>query len=172
MGYALFANRKLYYTNLINTLQQKLDNIAQQKTNLASFSATISDGLITVYELASDPSNLGNCQQYLGSYDEFINKADSEGGCATSINEIMSKAVETNQDPAYLQALAEQINQQTAQKYAQQYSKQLEQTENQLDLQQKKIETQLSVAQQQLQAVEQAESYGIQQATPKYSGIG
>ena len=40
------------------------------------------------------------------------------------------------------------------------------------DIQQKKIETQLTAAQSQLQAVEQAEGKAIENATPKFAGVG
>ena len=63
------------------------------------------------------------------------------------------------------------LNESVSQQYSYQYSKKLEATENQLDQQQKKIETQLEVAQQQLQAVEQAEAKGIERSIPKYSGL-
>ena len=39
-------------------------------------------------------------------------------------------------------------------------------------MQQKKIESQLSAAQSQLQAVEEAEGQAIEKATPKYNGVG
>mgnify|MGYP006916313689 CR=1 FL=1 len=171
MGYALFASRKIYYTNLINELQQKLDNISQQKQSLTNFNANISDGLVTVEELAGDAANFNNYQQYIAGADEYINKADAEGGAATSIAQVGSLAAEKSTDPAYLASVAEQLNKTVSQQYAQQYAKQLAATENQLDMQQKKIETQLTVAEQELEAVEQAEGKEIQKATPKYSGI-
>ena len=152
MGYALFANRKIYYTNLVFTLQSKLDNIMQQKQSLLNFSANISDGKVTV--------------------DAYINTADDEGGAATSIGEIGAMAAEQNNSEEYLASIAEMLNQAVNEEYAKQYSKKLEALENQLDMQQKKIESQLSVAQSQLQAVEEAEGQAIEKATPKYNGVG
>lgn len=172
MGYALFANRKIYYTNLVYTLQSKLDNIMQQKQNLLNFSSNIADGKVTVEEIASDASNFNNYSAYLQGADAYINTADDEGGAATSIGEIGSLAAEENNSEEYLASIAEMLNTSVNEKYAQQYSKKLEAMENQLDMQQKKIETQLSTAQSQLQAVEDAEGQAIQNATPKYNGVG
>lgn len=172
MGYALFANRKIMLTNLVFTLQCKLDNIMQQKQSLINFSANISDGKVTVEEIASDPTNFNNYAEYLQGADAYINTADDEGGAATSIGEIGSLAQEQNNSEEYLASIAAMLNEAVNQEYAKQYNKKLEALENQLDMQQKKIETQLTAAQNELQAVEQAEGKAIENATPKYNGVG
>ena len=172
MGYALFANRKIYYTNLVFTLQSKLDNIMQQKQSLLNFSANISDGKVTIEEIASDATNFNNYAEYLQGADAYINTPDDEGGAATSIGEIGAMAADQNNSEEYLAAIAEMLNQSVNEEYAKQYNKKLEAVENQLDMQQKKIESQLSVAQSQLQAVEEAEGQAIEKATPKYNGVG
>ncbi len=172
MGYALFANRKIYYTNLVFTLQSKLDNIMQQKQSILNFSANIADGKVTVDEIAGDATNFNNYAEYLQGADAYVNTADDEGGAATSIGEIGSMAASQNNNEEYLASIAELLNQSVNEEYSKQYNKKLEALENQLDMQQKKLETQLSVAQSQLQAVEQAEGQAIQNATPKYNGVG
>lgn len=172
MGYALFANRKIFYTNLVFTLQSKLDNIMQQKQSLLNFSSNIADGVVTVEELAGDASNFNNYSEFLQGADAYINTPDSEGGAASSIGEIGSIAANQNQSEEYLASIAEMLNTSVNEKYAQQYSKRLEAMENQLDMQQKRIESKLTVAQSQLQAVEQAEAKAIENATPKYNGVG
>lgn len=48
----------------------------------------------------------------------------------------------------------------------------IEKLENQLDMRQKRLETKLSVQQNELQAVEKQEGQAIKDATPKYSGVG
>ena len=172
MGYALFANRKIYYTNLVFTLQSKLDNIMQQKQSLLNFSANIADGKVTIEEIANDPTNYNNYTNFLLGIDSYIVTADDEGGAATTIGEIGAMATEYNSDEEYLASIAEMLNQSVSEKFAQSFNKKLEAVENQLDMQQKKIESQLSVAQSQLQAVEEAEGQAIEKATPKYNGVG
>lgn len=172
MGYALFANRKIFYTNLVYSLQTKLDNIMQQKQSLLNFSANISDGKITVEEIASDPTNFNNYSEYLQGADAYINTANDEGGAATTIGSIGSLAAEQNDSEEYLASIAELLNTSVNEKYAQQYNKKLEAMENQLDMQQQKIQSQLTVAQSQLQAAEDTEGEAIEKATPKYNGVG
>ncbi len=171
MGYALFANRKIYYTNLIFTLQQKLDNISQQKRSLLNFSANISDGIVTVDEIASDATNFGNYSEFLAGADSYATLTDDEGGSSTTTGAITEMAINQNYSEENLQAIAEMINKSVNEAYSRQYAKKLEAAENDLDMQQKKIETQLTAAQQQLQAIEQAEGNAITSATPKYAGL-
>ncbi len=171
MGYALFANRKIYYTNLVFTLQQKLDNISQQRQSLLNFSANISDGVVTVEEIASDATNFGNYSEYLAGAEEYATKTDDEGGASTTTGNITEMAISQNDSEEYLQAVAEMINKSVNEAYAKQYEDKLEAEDNELDMQQRKIETQLTAAQQQLQAIEQAEGNAITSATPKYAGL-
>lgn len=172
MAYALFSRRKIYYTNLVFTLQSQLDNIMQQKNSIVSFAANIADGKVTVDEIASDPTNFNNYAEYLQGADAYINTADDEGGAATSIGEIGSMAANQNNSEEYLASIAEMLNTSVNQAYAEQYSKKLEALENQLDMQQKRIETKLTAAEKQLEAVEEAEGDAIDRATPKFNGVG
>ncbi len=171
MGYALFANRKLFYTNLVFSLQQKLDNISQQRQSLINFSANISDGKVTVDEIASDPTNFGNYAEYLQGSDAYMNTDDADGGAGSTITAIGDFASAQGYSEEQMQAIANLLNESVSEEYAKQYSKKLEAVDNQLDLEQKKIETKLTAAQKQLEAVEEAEGQAIEKATPKYSGI-
>lgn len=172
MGYALFANRKIFYTNLVYSLQTKLDNIMQQKQSLLNFSANIADGMVTPEEMASDPTNFNNYSEYLVGADAYVETADDEGGAGTSRANILAFAAEKNNSEEYLVSIAELLNTSVNEKYAQQYNKKLEAIENQLDIQQQKIQSQLTVAENQLQAVEDNEGKAIEKATPKYNGVG
>ena len=172
MGYALFANRKIYLTNLVYQFQSQLDNIMMQKQDLISFSANIADGKVTVDEIASDPANFGNYSEFLQGADAYINTADDEGGAATTIGEIGSMAADQNNSEEYLASIAEMLNTSVSEKYAVQYNKKIEALENELDMQQKRIETKLSAAEKQLSATEEAEASAIDRATPKYDGVG
>ena len=111
MGYALFANRKIFYTNLVFSLQSKLDNIMQQKQSLLNFSANIADGKVTIEEIANDPTNYNNYTNFLQGIDSYIVTSDDEGGAATTIGEIGAMATEYNSDKEYLASIAEMLNQ-------------------------------------------------------------
>jgi len=170
MGYALFANRKIYYVNLVNEIQMQLDSIAQQKQNLLNFNASISDGHVTLDEALSDPLNFSSYKNFMTMAEQKT--AESIGFLAGDA--IASKKSQTGQEPSAEEKnyITQQARNQLYREFAKDYSKLLAAQENQLDMQQKRLETKLTAAQQQLQAVEQAEGQAIQQATPKYSGLG
>lgn len=172
MAYGLFCRKKIYLTNLVFTLQTQLDNIMTQKQKMLDFTANIADGKVTAEELAGDPTNFNNYGEFLMGYDAFINTSDDEGGAASTIGSIGSVAMDENSNEEYLAAIAEMLNQSVSTEYAQAYSKKIDAMENQLDLQQKRIETKLSAAEKQLQATEEAEAKAIERSTPKYDGVG
>ncbi len=168
MGYALFATRKIVLTNQLFVLQMQLDNIMQQKQSLLDFSANIADSVVTVDEIAGDASNFTNYQEYLAGAQAYA----SSGDTAEVIGEIGAMATSQNDSEAYLAAVAEMLNQSVNQKFTDAYNKKLAAAENQLDLQQKRIETKIAATTKQLEAVEEAEGAAIDRATPKFNGVG
>ena len=169
MGYALFTCRKIYYVNMINNLNAQLDNIAQQKQALLNLSANIADGKVTVDELASDPSNLNNYLSFIEGSDAYKNSEQGAGDVTGTIGGFMSGKEYSEQDAA---AIAQLLDESLGTEYAKAQTKKLVANENQLDMQQKRLETKLTAAQRQLEAVEQAEAQAVQNSTPKYAGLG
>ena len=87
-------------------------------------------------------------------------------------NEILTGAANAGCSQEDLELFKASIADSANLKYSQELTKKLEVQEEQLDLQQQKIQTELSVAQSQLEAVQQAEGQAIKNATPKYNGVG
>lgn len=175
MGYALFANRKLMLTNTINTLQLKLDAIMQQRNELLEFSASIADGYVTAEEMASNASNMPYYENYFMGLDQYgssdqVNEAS--GRVADQARNELGENSNDMAEQAYLMNIQSLFDQEVREKYAQAEMRKIAVQENKLDMQQKKIETQLTAAQSQLQAVEQAEGKAIENATPKFAGVG
>lgn len=74
---------------------------------------------------------------------------------------------------AYKQSIDDSVLNSLGQEYYQNVeSKKIAARENELDVKQKRLETKISALQADLQACEQAEAKGIQNATPKYAGLG
>ena len=170
MAYAMFTHQKISLTNRIFLLQQQLNNIMDQKQKLLNFSANIADGVVTVEEMASDPTNIKNYGDFVQSYLAWKQKPDAEGGCANSLATI--GGLNTSTDEATIAALAEVLETSVSTEYARAYQKKLDAIENQFDMQQQRIQTKLSAAEKQLEQVEQAEAKAIDRATPKYDGVG
>ncbi len=171
MGYALFANRKLYLINKEFMLQQKLTLLTEESMRMAEFSANIFDGKVTLEEMASDPSNYYNYMLFLEGSDAFKEMEDADGGYGTTVSEIGNMAYETDQSEAYLAAVASLLDTSVGEIYAQQECKKVEVQQNLIELEQQKIQTQLTAVTKELESVEDAEGKAIEQATPKYSGV-
>ena len=169
MGYALFTCRKIYYVNMINNLNAQLDNIMQQKQSLMSLSANIADGKVSVDEIASDPGNLNNYLSFMQGSDAFKKSDQGSGNVVSTVGGFLTGKEYSEQDAA---AIAQLLDESLGTDYAKAETKKLVAAENQLDMQQKRLETKLTAAQRQLEAIEQAEGQAIQSSTPKYAGLG
>ena len=169
MGYALFANRKIYYTSLKNQLQMKLDAVSQKRFDLMTYSANISDGDITFDEISGDLQNYGN---YVRFWQEAEAYRATDDEYQTAYTETMGRAQDANYDDESLWQLEQSLIKSGNEAYAEKLSKKLEVEEAKLEAEQKKIESQLSVVDSQLQAVEQAEGDAITKSAPKFAGLG
>ena len=180
--YAIFTMRKLMLTNRVNQLNFKLMQLAQKTQDLASYSANISDGIITPEEAANSPASLFNrqsaymtstmpnalnqanlaTQTYMAQYNamnqssngQLMNTIDSTGTTST-INEA---------------ALRSSYFQQAMEAAAKNEQKKIQAIEKEMDQQRLTLETQLQAAQAELKSVEEAEGKAIEASAPKYSG--
>ena len=173
MGYALFANRKIYYTAVVNSLQLQLDQISQKRMDLANYSMSIADGVVSADEVLNDLGNSDQYMQYFAGLEQFQNGnpayVTDQNGNQVDVGTYYYGTNATAEQKVYAE---QQYQQGLAQQYAKNISQQIDKMDNQLEMQQKRIETKLTAAQKQLEAVEQAEAQAIDRATPHYSGLG
>lgn len=175
MGYALFANRKLVLTNTVNMLQLQLDQIMMQRNNLTQFSANICDGYLTAEEMVGDATNLTSYQAFLKGLNAYANSdqvMEAQGQLNDYTTEEVNQMNDSVQEQQYLFNMQSLFDREVREKYAEAEMKKIAVQENKLEMQQKKIETQLTKAQNDLKAVEEAEGQAIQNATPKFAGLG
>lgn len=176
MGYALFAAQKINYSNLIFNYQMQLNEISEQRLQLTEFIANISDGNVSMDEILSDPTNTSSYLAYMedcNSYiDENISGNEERGIAAAPLENAAESYYGENYTSEQLAQIESAYRQSYANEYSKYYQKQLEVEDQKLESKQKKIETKLTAAQKQLEAVEQAEGNAINSATPKYAGIG
>lgn len=168
MGYSLFTSRKLFYCNMISMINSQLDTIAQAKMNLMTLSANIADGKITAEEIASDPMNLNNYIGFIQGSDAFKQSEEGGGSAAGVVSDLMNEKQYSKED---FDAIAKLLDESLGAEYAKVQSKRLAAEETKLDLQQKRLETKLTAAQQQLQQIQEAEGRAIESATPRYAGL-
>lgn len=180
--YAIFTMRKLMLTNRINALNYKLMQISQKTQDLATYSANISDGIISPEEAANSPASLFNrqnaymrmttpnalnqaniaTQQYLMQYNAL--NAGSNGAVAKTIDPSGTTST-PNQS-----LLRSSFFQQAMEAAAKSEAAKVNALEKELDQQRLTLETQLKAAQAELDEVNKAEDAGIKSSAPKYSG--
>lgn len=175
MGYALLSARKLLLTNRINAFNYELIRLSQQKHELLQYGTGISDGYLDFEEMAGMPmcmrpfalqyAMVGQGQARMGAM------ADTDCMLAQMMSSPFAQNFENNpqalmafQSNLFQQALKARLNEAKKAEEAR-----IHVIENEIDMKQKRIETQLAAANSELQSVEKAEDAAIGRATPKYA---
>lgn len=147
MGYALFAQRKLVLDGQLNNAQLQQTQRSNEQYALATQSQGLQQQLTSMNVAQS-----GELAELYGQLSEA-----TESGERDSINaQIKQKEHEFEQE-------IEDINRQIYQ---------VSIKENAIEMEVKRLDTQVTALQKQLEAVEQAEGQAIDRATPKFNGVG
>ncbi len=147
MGYALFAQRKLVLDGELNCLELQQTQRSNEQYNLATQTLNLQQQLTSMS--ASQSSELADLYEQLSSAEDTAER--------DSINDqINAKQEEYEQEQ-------DQINNQIYE---------VSVKENAIEMEVKRLDTQVTAIQSQLEAVEEAEADGIDRATPNYSGLG
>lgn len=149
MGYAVFAQRKVVLTSRLNTYQlmemQRDDEqfkLATDQTYLQRELSSISQGQ------SGELSELYNDLSKLGSSDDAARA---------------SKQAEIESVKQKYSGMEDEINQQIYE---------LSAKENAIEMEKKRLETQIAKIEKELETIEKSESSAIDRANPKYDGVG
>ena len=186
MGYALFAQRKVQLTGNLNTvslMQTQRSNeqyaLATQTLSLnqelSSLQVAQSQDLSGLYELLANSTEDGLDQEYVDSLDEV-----AEGDTKTRRQYLSSSArkfLQEHNDAPTRQQIQDEIEAKELEFQREQDSINrkiylVSVKENAIEMEVKRLDTQISAIQQQLKAVEEAEGSAIERATPKFNGVG
>ena len=153
MGYAIFAARKIMLTSRINNLNWRIMCLSQKQQSLSDISGRMQE-------------YFGTMSMALGKRCESIFKGQNLGAQwnnqnASELDELYSKSFLYRDTFANMHA---QLN--AAQQII---MKPVAAQENQIDLERKRLETQLQSASKELEAVEQQEKTEIDRSAPKYA---
>ena len=146
MGYALFANRKVQVTGQINSVSLLQTQSSNEQYLLATNTLSLNQQLTSI--TAAQSGELAQLYKLLSS--------TTDSGQRESIN-------------AQIQAKQKDFEVQNANINNQIYLVEIK--EQAIEMEVKRLDTQISALQKQLEAVEQAESGGIDRATPKFKGV-
>lgn len=147
MGYAVFAQRKVVLTSRLNSYQLQLMQMDDRQFALATDGTDLDMQLSSINQAQS--TELSDLYKSLTGADND----DAKDEIRAQIEEVKNKYA----------TWTEEINQENYE---------LSQKENMIEMQKKRLETQITKISQELEAVEKAEQDGIQRANPKYSGLG
>ena len=171
MGYVMMSARKVYLTGKINEYNFQLEMLSKQKHELLTYAENISDGRLSLGEMAGMPLALrGMALQYACcGQDPAFQMARQEGNMFAQ-NYMASLANSCGCDPdAITRYFVEQAFKARIAECKKAEEARLHVIENDIDMKMKKIETRLKAAQQELQSVEKAEDQAIQRSVPKYA---
>ena len=171
MGYALFAQRKIQLTGNLNlvTLQQTQRSneqylLATQTLSLQQQMTSIQSAqsleLAELYELLANSTEEGLDEDFDPDQDEFSDFA----------NELIDDDANREQINAAIQQKEAEFEAELDQMNRQIYLVSVK--ENAIEMEVKRLDTQVSALQKQLEAVEEAEGSAIDRATPKFKGVG
>ena len=171
MGYALFAQRKVQLTGNLNlvTLQQTQRSneqylLATQTLSLQQQMTSIQSAqsleLAELYELLANSTEEGLDEDFDPDQDEFSDFA----------NELIDDDANRDQINAAIQQKEAEFEAELDQMNRQIYLVSVK--ENAIEMEVKRLDTQVSSLQKQLEAVEEAEGSAIDRATPKFKGVG
>lgn len=147
MGYALFAQRKLVLDGQLNNAQLQQTQRSNEQYKLATHTTSLQQQLTSM-----------NAAQSLALADLYEQlSATTDTDVRDSINnEIKKKELAFEQE---IDAINREIYQVSIK-------------ENSLEMEVKRLDTQVTALQKQMEATEQAEGGAIGRATPKFGGMG
>lgn len=147
MSYALFAQRKLTLTGQLNCVSLQQTQRSNEQYQLATDTLSLQQQLSSMQ--ASQAGELADLYGALAS-----------AGDSDERNKINAQIQQKEQEfKVELDAINREIYQTSVK-------------ENTLEMVVKRLDTQVTALQKELEAVEQAESNAIDRATPKFNGVG
>lgn len=147
MGYALFAQRKVQLTGQINSVSLQQTQRSNEQYILATNTLSLQQQMSSMQ--ASQSTELADLYAQLSSAED-----------STKRDQINAQIKEKQ---SAFDAELDDINREI-------YKVSVK--ENAIEMEVKRLDTQLSALQKQLEAVEEAESSAIDRATPKFNGVG
>ena len=147
MGYALFAQRKLVLDGQLNNAQLQQTQRSNEQYKLATQTLNLQQELTSL--------NSSQSTELAKMYEDLANATDDNARASV-------QAKITAKEKYYEQEI-DKMNRQIYQ---------VSVKENAIEMEVKRLDTQVTALQKQLEATEQAEGGAVNRATPKFGGVG
>lgn len=172
MSLLIFAYRKLDIMHRKNDLNYRLMNLTRKLSDLQQYAANIADGSVSMSDMMNTPSSMFGRQMMYMQYAHNGALFGAQQKMAM-MQPMIAMQMQQMQDPNY-QAMYQQwifksLYDQERERMGKQETKLLNEQEKQIQAEKAKLETQLKLLDQELDACKQGEDAAVKQWKPEYT---
>lgn len=172
MSLLIFAYRKLDIMHRKNDLNYRLMNLTRKLSDLQQYAANIADGSVSMSDMMNTPSSMFGRQMMYMQYAHNGALFGAQQKMAMMQPQIamqMQQMQDPNYQAMYQQWIFKSLYDQERERMGKQETKLLNEQEKQIQAEKAKLETQLKLLNQELEACKQGEDAAIKQWKPEYT---
>lgn len=167
-----FAYRKLDIMHRKNDLNYRLMNLTRKLSDMQQYAANIADGSVSMSDMMNTPSSMFGRQMMYMQYAHNRALFGAQQKMAMMQPQIamqMQQMQDPNYQAMYQQWIFKSLYDQERERMGKQETKLLNEQEKQIQAEKAKLETQLKLLDQELEACKQGEDAAVKQWKPEYT---
>ena len=172
MSLLIFAYRKLDIIHRKNDLNYRLMNLTRKLSDMQQYAANIADGSVSMSDMMNTPSSMFGRQMMYMQYAHNGALFGAQQKMAMMQPQIamqMQQMQDPNYQAMYQQWIFKSLYDQERERMGKQETKLLNEQEKQIQAEKAKLETQLKLLDQELEACKQGEDAAVKQWKPEYT---
>lgn len=172
MSLLIFAYRKLDIMHRKNDLNYRLMNLTRKLSDIQQYAANIADGSVSMSDMMNTPSSMFGRQMMYMQYAHNGALFGAQQKMAMMQPQIamqMQQMQDPNYQAMYQQWIFKSLYDQERERMGKQETKLLNEQEKQIQAEKAKLETQLKLLDQELEACKQGEDAAVKQRKPEYT---
>ena len=172
MSLLIFAYRKLDIMHRKNELNYRLMNLTRKLSDMQQYAANIADGSVSMSDMMNTPSSMFGRQMMYMQYAHNGALFGAQQKMAMMQPQIamqMQQMQDPNYQAMYQQWIFKSLYDQERERMGKQETKLLNEQEKQIQAEKAKLETQLKLLDQELEACKQGEDAAVKQWKPEYT---
>ncbi len=172
MSLLIFAYRKLDIMHRKNDLNYRLMNLTRKLSDMQQYAANIADGSVSMSDMMNTPSSMFGRQMMYMQYAHngaLFGAQQKMSMMQPQIAMQMQQMQDPNYQAMYQQWIFKSLYDQERERMGKQETKLLNEQEKQIQAEKAKLETQLKLLDQELEACKQGEDAAVKQWKPEYT---
>ena len=172
MSLLIFAYRKLDIIHRKNDLNYRLMNLTRKLSDMQQYAANIADGSVSMSDMMNTPSSMFGRQMMYMQYAHNGALFGAQQKMAMMQPQFamqMQQMQDPNYQAMYQQWIFKSLYDQERERMGKQETKLLNEQEKQIQAEKAKLETQLKLLDQELEACKQGEDAAVKQWKPEYT---